>query len=43
MERSKKKTFKGYQDSEILLETSKYLNMRDGESVNREIPCPWKR
>ena len=37
---SEKKTFEGYHDSEILLETYNYFELKVGETVNGELPRP---
>ena len=40
---NEKKTFEGYDDSEILLETCKYFKLKDGRTVIGEFPLQWKR
>ena len=40
---NEKKTFKGYHNTETLLENYKYFNLKDGKSGNGHIPTSWKR
>ena len=37
------KKFGGHHDTERLPENFRFFKLRDGESVIRKLPCPWKR
>ena len=38
-----KMTFRSFHDTERLLNTYEFFKLKDGKTVNREFPLPWKR
>ena len=38
-----KLAFRGFHDAKIILNTDRYFNMKHGQTINEELPLPWKR